>query len=377
MKSDVYINKISKFLPNNPISNDEMEQLLGMIDGKPSKARSIVLRNNQIKTRYYAIDSNGKSTHSNAELTANAVLSLFSNNTASEIRLLSCGTTSPDQLLPSHATMVHGIVKSENTETVSFSGGCNSGMNALKYAYLAVLSGDKDNAICTGSEKLSTWMLAKNFQKEAECLGEMERNPMIAFEKDFLRWMLSDGAGAFLLENKPNESGLSLKVEWVDIFSYANELETCMYAGAIKNKSGNLKGWPDLETHTWVDSSVFSLKQDIKILDNNVILSCRRLKEVLQRRNLKDYEIDYFLPHLSSMFFKNKIDEELIKNDIHIPEEKWFMNLTKVGNIGAASIYLMLEELFYSGKLKQGDKIVLSVPESARFSFAYCLLTVC
>ena len=90
MKSTVYINKISKFLPNNPISNDEMELLLGMIDGKPSKAKSIVLRNNQIKTRYYAIDSNGKSTHSNAELTANAVLSLFPNNSASEIGLLSC-----------------------------------------------------------------------------------------------------------------------------------------------------------------------------------------------------------------------------------------------------------------------------------------------
>ena len=50
---EVYITKISKFLPNRPIGNDEMEDKLGIIDGKSSKGRRIVLRNNQIKTRYY------------------------------------------------------------------------------------------------------------------------------------------------------------------------------------------------------------------------------------------------------------------------------------------------------------------------------------
>ena len=56
--------------------------------------------------------------------------------------------------------------------------------------------------------------------------------------------------------------------------------------------------------------------------------------------------------------------------------EKWFMNLATVGNVGAASIYLALEELMNSGKLKKGDKILLSVPESGRFSYALAYLTV-
>jgi 3-oxoacyl-[acyl-carrier-protein] synthase-3 len=60
-----------------------------------------------------------------------------------------------------------------------------------------------------------------------------------------------------------------------------------------------------------------------------------------------------------------------------IPMEKWFMNLAYVGNVGAASIYLALEELMGSGKLKKGNKILLSVPESGRFSYAYAYLTVC
>ena len=53
------------------------------------------------------------------------------------------------------------------------------------------------------------------------------------------------------------------------------------------------------------------------------------------------------------------------------------MNLARVGNVGAASIYLALDELMTSGKLKKGDKILLSVPESGRFSYAYAYLTVC
>lgn len=62
---------------------------------------------------------------------------------------------------------------------------------------------------------------------------------------------------------------------------------------------------------------------------------------------------------------------------INIPASSWFFNLDKVGNIGSASIYLMVEELFNSGKLKKGESIFVSVPESGRFSYAYAFLTVC
>jgi len=94
-------------------------------------------------------------------------------------------------------------------------------------------------------------------------------------------------------------------------------------------------------------------------------------------RKIKIQEIDYFLPHLSSEFFRIKVSEALSEANIPIPQEKWFTNLTEVGNVGAASAYLILEELFHSGKLKKGDKLLLMVPESSRFSYAYSLLTVC
>ncbi len=59
-----------------------------------------------------------------------------------------------------------------------------------------------------------------------------------------------------------------------------------------------------------------------------------------------------------------------------IPFEKWFTNLAYKGNTGSASIYVIMEELFQSGQLKSGQKLLCFIPESGRFSVAYVLLTV-
>ena len=106
---NVYINKGSRFLPNSPVGNDEMEEYLGMTGGKPSKARRIILRRNGIKQRYYALDKEGHATHSNVEMAAQAVRGLLDDKlTIDDIDLLTCGTGSPEQLIPSHGVMVHG-----------------------------------------------------------------------------------------------------------------------------------------------------------------------------------------------------------------------------------------------------------------------------
>ena len=51
MVKKCYINHIGKFLPGDPISNEEMEDYLGMIDGAPSRAREKVLNQNKIEPR--------------------------------------------------------------------------------------------------------------------------------------------------------------------------------------------------------------------------------------------------------------------------------------------------------------------------------------
>ncbi|MFV0229618.1 beta-ketoacyl-ACP synthase III [Empedobacter falsenii] len=375
----VYITKTSKFLPNQPVSNEEMEDFLGKINQIPSKARRIVLRNNGIKTRYYALDESGNITHSNAELTMKAIVNLLDDRfTQNDIEVLSCGTSTPDLLLPSHAAMVHGLLQNNvSVELNSSSGVCNSGMNALKFGYLSVKSGNSKNAICSGSERVSTWMKAEKFEHEVENLKELEEQPIIAFKKDFLRWMLSDGAGAFLLENTPNEDTISLKIEWMESYSYAHELETCMYAGGDKLPNGEMKPWSDYSSEEWLKESVFSLKQDVKVLNDNILIKgVESMKAAMDKHQLSSDQIDYLLPHVSSNYFVQGLYDEFCKKGITIPLEKWFMNLSKVGNVGSASVFLMLDELFQKGNLVKGDRIMLCVPESGRFSYSYAYLTV-
>lgn len=374
---DVFITRIAKFLPNEPVTNEEMERKLGVIDGKTSKARRIVLRNNRIKERYYAIDENGEVTHNNAQLTKVAVELLCDQDfTSKDIQLLSCGTSSPDQILPSHAAMVHGYLKNTNMEINSPSGACCSGMNALKYGYLSVMTGQVENAVCAGSERTSSWMKAEVFENEVEHLKELQENPMLSFNKEFLRWMLSDGAGAVLLEDKPSGK-VSLKIEWMEGYSYAFEMETCMYAGAEKKEDGNLKPWSEFPAEEWGQMALFAMKQDTRLLGHNILVKgVDSLKKTYEKHKIGPDDVDYYLPHISSYYFKEGLYNEMEKQGVTMPWDKWFLNLEHVGNIGAASIYVMLEELVASGKLKKGDKILLHVPESARFSYTYAYLTV-
>jgi len=377
---NVYITKASKFLPNEPVGNDDMEAYLGMVDGKPSKARRIVLARNGIKQRYYALDKEGRVTHTNVQMAANAIRGLFDEHlTVDDIDLLACGTTSTEQLLPSHGVMVHGeLGGTRNIEVVSFAGSCCTGVDALKYSCMSIHAGLSKNAVAAASERLSPWMHASYFQKESEHLSLLQSHPMLAFEKDFLRWMLSDGAYALLLQGKPSESALSLRVDWIDITSFANTKETCMYAGAEKDADGRLRGWASYPPQQWLTQSLFALKQDTRLLGENIVkLGIDFLLQLAEKHHFTPDDVDWFLPHLSSMFFKDKILKESEERGFFIPEEKWFVNLPKVGNIGSASAFAMIEELMYSGRLKKGQKILLMIPESARFSYCYTMLTVC
>ncbi len=374
----VYINAISKFLPNNPVSNDEMEGYLGFINGSRSRSKNLILRNNGIKQRYYALDKNGNSTHTNAELAAEAVRRLQNDTfNINDIELLTCGTSSPDYMVPAHSAMIQGVLGCKPIEVVTAGGTCNSGMLALKYSYMSIHIGMVKNSVCVGSEKTSAWLRSENFEEEAEYLEKLGENPYVAFEKEFLRWMLSDGAAAVLLQDKPNKNGISLKIEWIENKSYANELETCMYAGGVKNGDGSLTPWRDLSQKEQLGNSVFALQQDTKVLENSITkYGGMFLAEVCEKHSFKPADIDHFLPHMSSEFFRKKIIEDSSRQGLPIPEDKWFTNLDKVGNVGAASAFLMLEELYNSGNFEKGQKILIMVPESARFSYTYALLTV-
>lgn len=355
-----------------------MEPILGLINGKPSKARALVLRNNGIKRRYYAL-KNGLKTHTNAQMAAIAIRALFDEKISLEtLELIATGTSSPEQILPSHASMVQGELGGHNVEIMSASGSCCSSVMALKYAWLSVGSSSASTAAVCGSELFSAWMLANRFQPEADSWTDIDNNPYIAFEKDFLRWMLSDGAAAALVQDQPAPTGISLRIDWLETTSYANELETCMYSGAVKDAAtGKLTGWNEMEPQQWMVDSVFAIKQDTRLLGANIIARGGDfLRKLVDKYQLTPDTVDYYLPHMSSEYFRKEMETHMKAANLDLPAEKWFYNLSWVGNVGSASPFLMLEELFYSGRLNKGDRVLVMVPESARFTYAYCHLTV-
>lgn len=383
MTARAYITDVASFLPNAPVGNDEIENLLGLVGGKPSRSRKIVLRNNGIQSRHYAIDpATGRYTHTNAQLAAEAVRALarksrFDLNT---LECLCAGTSSADLIVPAHGHMLHGELGTPPCEVFTAAAVCTSAMSGLRYAMLNIEGGQYRSAISVGSEFPSRYMRGRNFGPEIDSqVNELERRPELAFEKDFLRWMLSDGAGAALVRQQPNPDRLSLRIDWMDMISLAGDMPVCMYMGGNKRADGSMQYWHEVEDpFDIVRQGFYALKQDARLLNERIIEASidRALMPVVRRHGLKTQDIAWFLPHYSSQYFRDKLHDRMAQQGFDIPLERWFTNLTRVGNVGSASIYLIIEELLYSGRLKAGDRLLCYIPESARFNFCYMHLTV-
>lgn len=230
--------------------------------------------------------------------------------------------------------------------------------------------------MCCTSELASPTLISQNYDIEYERCSKVGTNPYMAFEKDFLRFMLSDGASAALLEAQPN-GDLSYKIEWIEMTSYANELPTCMFMGAELREDGELKSWKNFSPQERLNRSIFVVKQDIRLLKPYIIKYwVNHIEAVLAKHKIGAEEIDYVLPHVSSMFFYNKLLDEIKARNLCLGEEKWYTNLSEVGNIASAAILSALDYLPQNKNLKSGDKILLLVPESGRFSYGTALLTL-
>lgn len=368
---NVFITSIGKFLPNKAISNDEMESYLGKINDEESRVRERILKQNGIKTRFYAMDKNQKTTHLNSNLATKAIEEALEKIglDGNEIDFLATGTTQGDLPIPGFASMVHAESNLGPCEIANFQSVCASGVMALKNAFLQVQSQEAEKAISVGSELASRMFKSSRFEAQGV--------KSLPFDAEFLRWMLSDGAGAMVLENTPNPTGVSLKVEWIDLKSHAHANALCMYTGKTDNKDDNKTTWLDYPSYEDASKAgAINLKQDIRQLDGVIKTGVAHYFNLIDEGKIKPSEIDWLCCHYSSEFFKKPIKELMEKGGAAIAEEKWFSNLTSKGNTGVASIYIMLEELMYSGNLKPGQTILCMVPESGRFVTSFMKLTV-
>ncbi|MFR9752993.1 beta-ketoacyl synthase N-terminal-like domain-containing protein [Nocardia sp. 004] len=370
---DAYITATGRFLPGEPITNDEIDDYIGKVGRASSILKDQVLQNCGIKTRYYAIDKHQQTVYSNTAMAARAVRDAVERAglQPEQVEMLAAATTMPDLMLPGHASMVHGELGYPPMEIVTTHGVCSSGMMALKNAYLQVKAGEKSTAVSVASELVSRGMKHTRY-KDMRTVVEQGSLPM---ETAFLRYMLSDGAGAVVVSNTPASDRLSLRIDWISLTSYANTEKACMYLGSKDNTCEKTSGdYPN--AFAAVADGAVALRQELSLLPHLVRVGLDEF-ERLSREGKFDIDTLSWMPaHYSSEGMRVMIADEIKRRGIPIRNpERWFSNLTRVGNLGSASMFVILDEMLRENYIRAGEKLLCMVPESGRFAISYMHLT--
>lgn len=357
---DCFITSTGAYLPGPPVTNDRIHNFLGTLEGEAEVAKS-VLAMNGIVQRYYAQDTSQKATHDVYDLAACAAQScLAERSPLHPVSFLTVGTTYAPYSGPGIASLVHHRLQEKQllerpVEISSHGGICTSASAALIAAIRAVKLGEHRSALCIGAEHASEVLKSTAIAPIDDRADHRDLRQSQWFMSVFLRFMLSDGAGAFLLETEPRREGLSLRVDWTHSLSFASEAPLCM---KLRN-----------------DTRLLS--QDVNILNRYFYKLAREFMEIALREHGEELDSYHMgLPHMSSYFFRRKMEkimQELSKNpDRPVP---YWTNLATAGNTGAASIYVMLNQFLREHKFAHGDRLLLFIPESGQFNFVLISLT--
>ena len=355
-----FITHTGSFLPGPAISNDEISTRLGVLDGEDETKRT-VLKMNGIVSRHYAQDENQQQTFDVYDLASKAVANCTCSVPDEKmVDYLAVGTTYAPLGGPGIASILHsrlhdfGIIK-QPLEISSHSGICSSAAAALVSAIRAVHLGDHRSAISVGSEHPSVALKAAAIKPYDDREQHAELRKSKWFMQTFLRFMLSDGAGAFVIENEPKPDGVSLQVDWTHSMSFANQAPLCM----------------KLEHQGVV------ITQDISILSKYLFPAAHSfVANALEKHDEELDSYDYVLPHMSSFFFRRKMERVIrqFTKRSDSPLQYW-TNLATAGNTGSASIYIMLDQFLKEHQLNDGDRLLLFIPESGQFNFVMVSLT--
>lgn len=355
-----YITHTGSFLPGPPVENEDIDRFLGSLDGEADVKRQVLAMNGIVR-RHYAQDESQRPTHDVYQLATCAIENCLAKcDTIPKFSFLSAGTTHAPLSGPGLASIIHHRLQvaghiNESVEISSHAGICTSAAAALVAASRAVRTGEHSAAICVGAEHASEVLKSSVIRPVDDRSAQSDVRRSQWFMSVFLRFMLSDGAGAFLMQNEPTKGSLCFQVDWTHSMSFAHEAPLCM---KLQNSNS-------------------LLSQDVSILSRYLFPTGRAFVEAALAKNnesLSAYRM--VLPHLSSYFFRRKVERilEELSQDPKLPVPYW-TNLATAGNTGSASIYVMLDHFLREHTLNPGDRLLLFIPESGQFNFVMVSLT--
>jgi 3-oxoacyl-[acyl-carrier-protein] synthase III len=364
----VYLESSAFFMPGEPVNNADMDAFIAPIHRISSRIKQRILAENGIEQRHYAMRADGSMQHSNAQMASQAIQHCLAQagRSLADVQLLAAGSSGGDSIMPGFAAMVQGELAAPPMQTHSVMGVCAAGVSALAFAAGELELGAAQRALVVASDLPSRMFKASRFAPRG---GDTD------FDSHFLRWMLSDGAGAVLLGPAPAaRPGVRLRLRWVHQKSFAGDYPVCMQLGLAPDGKKSYLDYPSCAEAE--AAGALALRQNIRLLPHLFDVAIHEYVSLVREGWVDPTKVDHFLCHYSSARFEGVVDELMQQAGLAIPKERWFSNLRWRGNTGAASIFIMLAEFLQTHTLTPGQRIFCFVPESGRFTVAYLMIEV-
>jgi 3-oxoacyl-[acyl-carrier-protein] synthase-3 len=243
--------------------------------------------------------------------------------TAEQIDLIIVATITPDMPFPSTACLVQQKIGAHRCAAFDLEAACSGFIYGLEIGQQFIMSRTYDTVLVIGAEKLSS------------IVDWNDRNTCVLF---------GDGAGAVILQNRPNSHGLLTAVMGAD-GSKADLLS--MPAGGSRCPA----------TAESVNARLHYLRMDGKETFKNAVQAMlTAAQEALRRCEIDIAQIKCVIPHQANRRIINAVGERL-----GVGTEQLFVNLDRYGNTSAASVAIALDEAVSSGRVHRGDLLLLVV----------------
>ena len=301
------------YVPEKILSNADLERLVDTND------EWIVTRTGIRERRIAAAD---QSTSDLAAEAAKAAL-LNAGVDASEVGMIIVATVTPDMFFPSTACFVQTKIGAKNAVCFDISAACSGFLYALEMARQFIATGAQKTVLVIGAEKLST------------IVNWTDRNTCVLF---------GDGAGAAVLRHRPGSNGIRHTHMGSD-GGYAEILQ--IPGGASLNPV----------TAENADQRLNTIRMNGKETYKQAVTAMLDAgNKVMEACGLTTSDIACVIPHQANVRII-----EAIADRMKLPMERFLINLDRFGNTSAAAVAIALDEANRTGRMKQGDHILLVV----------------
>lgn len=241
---------------------------------------------------------------------------------ASDIDLLLCATVTPDQILPSTGCIIQAELGTNNAAAMDIVAACSGFLYGLSLANAMILTGQARYVLVIGAEILTQYV---DYRDRQTCV------------------LFGDGAGAAVLGPVEGNRGiLGAKIK-----------SDGRYEEQLFSPGGGTRRPPSAATLAAGDH--FFKMRGNELFKVAVRSMAEISREVLEQAGHRAEDIDLFIPHQA-----NQRITEAVADRLNVDTSKVYSNIAVHGNTSSASIPIALDECVESGKLKEGNLVMMT-----------------